>query len=78
MWFIYQVKAKANIHTFEFVAPAIDGFRRIGLFGSVLVNRPEMSQDLHKSVEVHRFLPEINMIIYDFKTQWLVVYDFGY
>lgn len=67
-------KSKSK-HTFEFVAPAIDGFRRIGLFGSVLVNRAEMSQDLHKSVEVHRFLPEINIFIYDFNQ---VVYDFGY
>lgn len=56
-------------HTFEFVAPAINGLGRIGLFGSVLVNRPEMSQDLHECVEVHRFLPEISIIVYNFKTQ---------
>lgn len=72
---VYLPGQSETKHTFEFAAPAIDGFRRIGLFGSVLVNGPEMSQDLHKSVEVHRLLPEINRIIYDFKTQWLVVYE---
>ncbi len=72
---VYLPGQSETKHTFEFAAPAIDGFRRVGLFGSVLVNGPEMSQDLHKSVEVHRFLPKINMIIYDFKTKWLVVYE---
>lgn len=58
-------------HTFEFVAPAINGLRRIGVFGSVLVNRPEMRQDPHKSVKVHCFLSENDIIVYINKIQSL-------
>lgn len=65
-------KSKSK-HTFEFVAPAVYGFRRIWVSRSVLVNGPEMRQDLHKIVKVHRFLSKSDIIIYINKIQSLLM-----
>lgn len=49
--------------TLEFTGPTVDRFRHTGIFGTFFVRRPEVGQDPHKGVEVHRFLSERDILL---------------